>query len=169
MYFQLKKSLPSASATSSVADQPPFPTLSSRGRKRDRSELSSGGDEDGMRHPPIHPSSHPSSPPPPSSAAPPQTSSAASPEYYDRNRASRSRSARARSEDTQQVFLLDTLTGMLQQTLQLQQHIESDRASEVHNERLLAHRYFAQLSLRIDASLYDKYRLEVQKLLDNYV
>ncbi len=172
MYLQLK-SRSSASAIRSDENLPPYPSLpSGGGRKRSRSKDSSSGDEEDMRPAPKHPSNipQPSSPPPPQQRQQQaQTSSAALPTYDHTNRASRSHSARATSADTQEVKILDRITYMLQQSLDLQQNIESERAKEMRNERLFAHRYFAQMAERIDDTLYDEYRLAAHDLLEKYM
>ncbi len=193
MYLQLKKlklgpsKLGQSSSLGKPTDDTELPTL--RRKKRTRSEVSgSSGDDYELRpsqppsQPLSQPSSHtlsqPSSQPlsqplsQPSSAGVSRTSSA-SPLYqttYDHSiRARRSKNKRAKEQDAEEVKILEKLTSQVDQTLAMQQQMQSAISMEQYNERLMAHKYFGQLSLRIDHSVYDDYRREVQDVIDRYV
>ncbi len=189
MYLQLKKLKlgPNKIGQSSSLGKPThdtkLPTLYTR-KNKSRTEVSGSSGEDyemppsqappqNLSQPSSQPSSQPLSQPSTSSAGLSRASSSASPLYqepYDNSlHARRSKKKRATEQEAEEAKILEKITEQVDNTFAMQKQLQSSISMEQHNERLMCHRYFGQLSLRIDNSVYDEYRREMQEVLDRYV
>ena len=157
MYLQLKLKLTPSQSLLVTQDSQPTP-----GKEiiRQESLTDNEGEEDEQSDMPILSQ--------PTSTTPNITETMRAP-FDNTIRARRSRSARSKEDSCKETLILDKLTKQVEETVRLQQQMQSILAMERYNERLLAAKYFGQVSLRIHDDLYDNYRLEVTKVLDKFV